>query len=92
MQGFSFKGTINCQLKLINTTKKNNIKALGLWAFSHKDGSIYAEPGLFVINPEQKIQIMGTGNTASCRPDLHVLLDGIKGIQSRALPLMGTIE
>ncbi|NRA22336.1 MAG: hypothetical protein HRU05_17830 [Oceanospirillaceae bacterium] len=45
-----------------------------------------------MINPEQKIQIMGIGDTASCRPDLHVLLDGIKGIQSRALPLMGTIE
>ena len=70
----------------------DNIQALGLWASAHKDGSLYAEPGLFVINPEQTIQIIGIGNTASCRPDLDVILDGIKGIQSRALPLMGTIE
>ena len=69
-----------------------NIKSLGLWASSHSDGSVYAEPGLFVINPEGEIQIIGLGNTASCRPDLEVLLDGIKGIQTRGLPIMGSIK
>lgn len=67
------------------------IKTLGLWASAHSDGRVYAEPGLFVINAEQKIQIMGIGNTASCRPDLEVLLDGINGIQTRGLPIAGTV-
>ena len=69
-----------------------DMKALGLWVSSHANGSIYAEPGLFVITPDQKIQIMGSGNTAFCRPGLEILLDGVKGIQSRGLAVTGTIE
>ena len=67
-----------------------DIQSLGLYASRHPDGQFYAEPGLFVLNPEMKIQIIGVGNAASCRPDLDVLLDGIKGIQSRNLPITGT--
>jgi len=69
----------------------SSIKTLGLWASVHADGSAFAEPGVFLINPENKIQVMGISNAASCRPDLEVLLDGINGIQTRGLPIFGTV-
>ena len=67
-----------------------SIKTLGLWASVHADGTIFSEPGVFLINLEQKIQAMSISNAASFRPDLEVLLDGIKGIQNRGLPVFGT--
>ncbi len=70
----------------------SDIKALGLYMSQHDDGRYFAEPGLFVTNPKLEIQVMGIGNAASCRPDLDVILDGIKGIQSRGLPIFGTAE
>lgn len=68
---------------------KEQIQYLGLYMSTHADGRPFAEPGLFVINPESTIQVMGIANAASCRPDLDVILDGIKGIQSRGLPIFG---
>ena len=70
----------------------SSIKALGLWASAQADGSVFSEPGVFLINPEHHIQVMSISNAASCRPDLEVLLDGINGIQTRGLPIFGTVE
>ncbi|XWN33122.1 MAG: redoxin domain-containing protein [Devosia sp.] len=50
----------------------------------------FAEPGLFLINPDGNVHMMGTSNAASCRPDLDLVLDGIIGIQTRGLPVRGT--
>ncbi|MEM8550815.1 MAG: redoxin domain-containing protein [Pseudomonadota bacterium] len=50
----------------------------------------YAEPGLFAVNPDGLLHVVGISNAASCRPDLDVVLDGIKGIQTRGLPIRGT--
>lgn len=49
----------------------------------------FAEPGLFVVNPDGLLQVVGLSNAASCRPDLDVVLDGIRGIQTRGLPIRG---
>ncbi|MHA1566177.1 MAG: hypothetical protein ACTSX7_12760 [Alphaproteobacteria bacterium] len=68
----------------------SDLKTLGLYMSQHVDGKYYAEPGLFVINADQKLQIVGIGNAASCRPDLDVILDGINGIQTRNLPIART--
>ncbi len=49
----------------------------------------YAEPGLYLINPEGITQVIATSNSPSVRPDLEVVLDGIIGTQERNLPIRG---
>ncbi len=52
----------------------------------------FAEPAVFVVRPDGLLQIVGLSNAASCRPDLELLIDGIKGIQSRGLPIRGLAD
>jgi peroxiredoxin len=52
----------------------------------------FAEPSLFVINPEGKIQIIDISNAPWSRPDLANILNGIKMIQERNYPIRGTAE
>ncbi len=49
----------------------------------------FAEPGIFVVNADNQLQVVGISNSASCRPDLDVMLDGIRGIQSKGIPIRG---
>ncbi|MEM8665593.1 MAG: redoxin domain-containing protein [Pseudomonadota bacterium] len=49
----------------------------------------FAEPGLFIVNPDGLLHVVGLSNAASCRPDLDVVLDGIGGIQTKGLPIRG---
>lgn len=51
----------------------------------------FAEPGLFVINPEGKVQIIDISNAPFSRPDLAGILRGIKLIQERNYPIRGTL-
>jgi len=51
----------------------------------------FAEPGLFVINPEDKVQIIDISNAPFARPDLGTVLMGIKLIQERNYPIRGTM-
>ncbi len=70
------------------------MEALGLYisdpASPNETDRPFAEPGLFVVNDQRKLHVLGISNAASCRPDLDVVLDGIKGIQTRGLPVRGT--
>lgn len=49
----------------------------------------FAEPGLYVTNADNLLHVVGISNSASCRPDLDVVLDGIRGIQTKNLPIRG---
>ena len=51
----------------------------------------FAEPGLFVINPEGKVQIVEISNAPFARPDLAGILHGITIIQERNYPVRGTM-
>ena len=51
----------------------------------------FAEPGLYVINPEGKVQIVEVSNAPFARPDLAGILHGIKVIQERTYPIRGTM-
>ncbi len=70
------------------------MQALGLYisdpASPNETDRPFAEPGLFVVNDQGKLHVLGISNSASCRPDLDIVLDGIKGIQTRGLPIRGT--
>jgi peroxiredoxin len=50
----------------------------------------FPEPGLFVINPEGKAQIIDISNAPWSRPDLANILNGVKMIQERNYPIRGT--
>ena len=51
----------------------------------------FAEPGLFVINPEGNVQIVDISNAPFSRPELASILAGIKIIQERNYPVRGTL-
>lgn len=51
----------------------------------------FAEPGLFVINPDGKLQIIDISNAPFARPDLSSLLQGLKFIKDKDYPIRGTL-
>jgi len=50
----------------------------------------FPEPGLFLINPEGKAQIIDISNAPWSRPDLANILNGVKMIKERNYPIRGT--
>ena len=51
----------------------------------------FPEPGLFVTNPEGKIQIVDVSNAPFARPALDAILKGIKFIREKQYPIRGTL-
>jgi peroxiredoxin len=51
----------------------------------------FPEPGLFLLNPEGRLQIVDISNAPFARPDLHGVLRGAKLIQERNYPIRGTL-
>ena len=50
----------------------------------------FAEPGLFLVNPEGQAQVVDISNAPFSRPDLGAILNGLKIIQERNYPIRGT--
>ncbi len=50
----------------------------------------FPEPGLFVINPEGKAQIIDISNAPFARPDLSAVLAGVKLVREKGYPIRGT--
>lgn len=50
----------------------------------------FAEPGLFVLNPAGELQIVDVSNAPFARPDLRVLLQGLKFVAQNNYPIRGT--
>lgn len=51
----------------------------------------FSEPGLFLIRPDGRIQIVDISNAPFSRPDLNSLLSGILFIQKNDYPIRGTL-
>jgi len=51
----------------------------------------FPEPGLFVINPDNELQIIDVSNAPFARPELASLLDGLKFIQDKDYPIRGKL-
>lgn len=49
----------------------------------------FAEPGLFVINPEGQVQIVDVSNAPFSRPDLKSVLAGLKYVIANNYPVRG---
>ncbi len=52
----------------------------------------FAEPGVFVINPEGVLQIVDISNAPFVRPDLKHVLRGVKFVIENDYPIRGTAE
>ena len=54
----------------------------------------FAEPGLFVVNTEGKLQVVDLSNNPFARPDLETLVSGLEWIRSpeNNYPIRGTFK
>ena len=50
----------------------------------------FAEPGMFLINPDGRVQIVDISNAPFARPDLAAIARGAKRIQEMNYPIRGT--
>ena len=50
----------------------------------------FAEPGLFVVNPDGRVQILDISNAPFARPDIAAVLNGIVFVQAKGYPIRGT--
>ncbi len=50
----------------------------------------FAEPGVFVINPQGATQVIDISNAPFARPDLKGLLAGLQFVMSKDYPIRGT--
>jgi peroxiredoxin len=71
----------------------NQMRALGLYISEPLSGQEtdrpFAEPGLFVINPDGRAQIIDISNAPFVRPDLKALLGGLQFVIARDYPVRG---
>jgi peroxiredoxin len=51
----------------------------------------FAEPGLFLVNPEGRVQIVDISNAPFARPDLAVILSGAKFVIEKGYPVRGAM-
>ena len=51
----------------------------------------FPEPGLFVVNPAGKIQVVDISNAPFARPDLNSIFRGLKFIQEKQYPIRGML-
>lgn len=72
----------------------DQMTTLGLYVSSPRSAEEtdrpFPEPGLFVTNPQGKLQIVDISNAPFSRPELPGILKGIKFIQEKGYPVRGT--
>lgn len=71
----------------------DQMKSLGLYISNPRSPKEtdrpFPEPAVFVLNSENKLQIIDISNAPFSRPDLKKLLKGIKFIQANDYPIRG---
>ena len=50
----------------------------------------FAEPALFVVNPDGRTQVIAVTNAPFSRPDLKTVLEGLCAAQDEGAPIHGT--
>jgi len=72
----------------------DQMRTLGVYISHPREGTkeehIFPEPGLFLINPSGQLHIVDLSNAPFSRPDLDILLGGLKFIQGNDYPIRGT--
>ena len=74
----------------------DDMRALGLYISEPRSPQEtdypFPEPGLFIVNPNGKIQVVDISNAPFARPDLAGVLKGLKFIQEKQYPIRGTFD
>ncbi len=68
------------------------MEALGLYVSDPRPGETdhrFGEPGLFVVDPEGRIQIVDVSNNPFARPELSIIVKGIRWMQKENYPIRG---
>lgn len=52
----------------------------------------FAEPAIFVINADHKVQVLEVANSPFVRPDLDTLLEGLRYTRKNEYPIRGTLS
>ncbi len=52
----------------------------------------FAEPAVFVVNPQGKLQVVDISNAPFARPDLRGLLAGLRFVQEKNYPVRGAMS
>ncbi len=70
------------------------MQALGLYVSDPRSAQEtdrpFAEPGLFLVNPDGRVQVVAISNAPWARPDLAAIARGVKRIQEMNYPIRGT--
>lgn len=74
--------------------KEEQMRALGMYISAPRSPAEtdrnFAEPAIFVINPQSKVQVIDVSNAPFSRPDPKQLLAGIKFVIESDYPIRGT--
>jgi peroxiredoxin len=71
----------------------DDMHRLGLYISPPQHGETsrpFAEPALFVVNPDGRTQVIAITNAPFSRPDLQTVLDGLRAAQDEHAPIHGT--
>lgn len=52
--------------------------------------NLYAEPAVFLVNPAGLVHVLVYSNASFARPDLKQMVQGIKMVQDKKMPIRGT--
>lgn len=72
----------------------DQMRTLGLYVSPPEHGKTdrpFAEPGVYVVNPDGRTQVVNVSNAPFARPELHVLLEGIKTAMRENAPIHGVL-
>ena len=73
--------------------RAEDMHRLGLYISPPQPGETdraFAEPALFVVNPDGRTQVIAVTNAPFSRPDLKTLLEGLRAAQDDRAPIHGT--
>lgn len=74
----------------------DQMRRLGLYVSSprgpQETDRPFSEPGLFVVTPEGKVQIVDISNAPWSRPGLEAIAAGVGRLQEMNYPIRGTLE
>ena len=71
------------------------MRELGLYVSPGEHGEVqwpFAEPALFVLNPEGRTQVASVSNAPFARPEPAILLEGIEAARKDHAPVHGTLS
>jgi peroxiredoxin len=81
---------------LLHGLDEKAMRALGLYVSEPRSAQEtdhrFAEPALFVVNPEGVLQLVDIANAPFLRPDLDRLLRGLRFTIEKTYPIRGTVE